>query len=201
MSDRIRFHFDPLCPWAWQGARWIRQVETTRDIEVEWRLFSLRLVNEGRDDPLADRHVKGTPALRTLALVRREGGNDDVGRLYEAIGDRVHEQKEDLSPSVVTAALGDAGLAPDLLDRALEDETTMKEVRAEHDAAVDDVGCFGVPTIVSQSGRGIFGPVLATAPLGEAAGRLWDRVAWLIEQDEFFELKRERDRGASSIPA
>ena len=201
MTDRTRFHFDPLCPWAWQGARWMREVETMRDIEVEWRLFSLRLVNEGREDPLADRHVKGTPALRTLALVRRQGGNDDVGHLYEAIGDRVHEQKEDLSPSVVKASLGDAGLAPDLLDRALEDETTMKEVRAEHDAAVDDVGCFGVPTIVSQSGRGIFGPVLATAPQGEAAGRLWDKVAWLIEQDEFFELKRERDRGASSIPA
>jgi hypothetical protein len=39
----------------------------------------------------------------------------------------------------------------------------------------------------------MFGPVIARAPRGEAAGELWDHVEWLIRQDGFFELKRERD--------
>ena len=30
-------------------------------VEVEWRLFSLQLINDQNEDPLADAHVKGTP--------------------------------------------------------------------------------------------------------------------------------------------
>ena len=78
----MRFHFDPLCPWAWQSSKWIREVERVRDVKVDWRLFSLRLINENITDPLAQEHAKGTVALRALAFVRRMKGNDDVGRLY-----------------------------------------------------------------------------------------------------------------------
>jgi hypothetical protein len=56
-----------------------------------------------------------------------------------------------------------------------------------------------VPTIVSSSGKGIFGPVISTAPRGEEAGELWDKVAWLLEKETFFELKRDRDRKPSSV--
>lgn len=194
MREHIRFHFDPLCPWAWQGFRWIQEVEKQRDIDIEWRLFSLKIVNADKEDPLADRHEKGTPALRALALVRREAGNDGVGRTYEAIGARVHESDEELDADVVRAALADVGLDPRLVDEALKDPSTMEEVRTEHEAAVDDVGAFGVPTIVASSGKGMFGPVIARAPRGADAGELWDHMRWLIEQDGFFELKRNRDR-------
>jgi hypothetical protein len=49
-----------------------------------------------------------------------------------------------------------------------------------------------VPTIILPSGNGIFGPVVALAPRGAAAGELWDRVRYLIELDGFYELKRDR---------
>lgn len=198
MTERVRFHFDPLCPWAWQGSRWIREVEKVRDVEVEWRLFSLELVNEGREDPLADAHRRGTPALRTLAFVRREVGNEGIGALYKALGERTHDRNEQLDVDAVRAALDDVGFDPGLVDKALADGSTMEEVRAEHEAAVAEVGAFGVPTIVLPSGRGMFGPVLATAPVGDAAGDLWDHVAWVIDQDGLYELKRERDRKPGS---
>ena len=195
MATRVRFHFDPLCPWAWQSSKWIREVEKVREVDVEWRLFSLQLINEKNKDPLADAHVKGTPALRTMALVRREGGNRVVGSVYEALGNRIHEvPSEDLDQAALRAALDDAGLDPSIVDRALDDRSTMEDVRAEHDAAVAEVGAFGVPTIVLATGQGMFGPVIAKAPTGEAAGELWDHVEWLIRRDGFFELKRERDR-------
>ena len=194
MTETVRFHFDPVCPWAWQSSRWMREVEQTRDVAVDWRVFSLQLVHEDKEDPLADRHATGTAALRTLALARRRFGNDAVGRTYEAIGRRVHDGDEELDPEVVRRSLVDVGLDPGLVDQALEDDSTMDDVRAEHDAAVRDVGAFGVPTIVLDSGRGLFGPVIATAPGREAAGELWDHVRFLIDADGFFELKRERDR-------
>ncbi len=49
--------------------QWIREVDKVRDIEVEWRLFSLQLINDKNEDPLSDGHVRGTRALRTTALV------------------------------------------------------------------------------------------------------------------------------------
>ncbi len=194
MGDRVRFHFDPLCPWAWQSSRWIREVEKVRDVEVEWRLFSLQIINADKEDPLGDVHAKGTPALRTLALVRRQAGNASVDAVYRAIGARIHEADGDISPNVVRASLEDAGLEPSLVDDALADDSTMEDVRADHDSAASEVGAFGVPTIVLPSGEGIFGPVVATAPTGEAAGRLWDHVKALATTDGFFELKRSRDR-------
>lgn len=194
MRKHIEFHFDPLCPWAWQSSKWMREVEKVRDVDVEWRLFSLKLINEGKEDPLADKHARGTPTLRTLALVKRERGNDAVGALYESFGKRVHEDREELALEVLQKALIDADLDPEMVTRALEDDTTMQEVRDEHSAAVDSAGCFGVPTIVMDSGLGLFGPVIAVAPIGEAAGEMWDHFCYFAEHDGFFELKRERDR-------
>ena len=194
MGDRISFHFDPMCPWAWQSSKWIREVERVRAVEVEWKLFSLQLINEGKEDPLADMHERGTAALRTLALVRSRGGNDAVGAVYKALGDRIHDRQEAKSRETLSGALVDAGLDPALVEQALDDDSTMDGVRSEHEAASEEVGCFGVPTLVLPSGNGIFGPVIASPPTGEAAGELWDRVSWLADYDGFFELKRERDR-------
>jgi hypothetical protein len=129
-----------------------------------------------------------------LAAVRRKYGNEVVGRLYEAIGMRAHEGGEELSPELVEKALTDAGLDPSLVWQALDDDSTIADVRAEHEAVVSEVGAFGVPTIVLEGGGGIFGPVISSAPAGEEAGELWDHVRWLTERGYFFELKRERDR-------
>lgn len=194
MTEHVRFHFDPGCPWAWQGSKWIREVASQTEIEIDWMLFSLALINDPKADPLADEHAKGTAALRSLVNVRRIAGNDGVGRAYQALGSSTFERGVRLSPEVGRAALEEAGFGPSIMGQAMQDATTMEDVLAEHDSAVEQVGCFGVPTIVLESGKGIFGPVVARAPEGRDAVELWDRVRWLIERDEFFELKRERDR-------
>jgi predicted DsbA family dithiol-disulfide isomerase len=195
-TETIRFHFDPLCPWAWQGAKWIQEVRSVRDIHVDWRLFSLFLINEhhGELEP-ETRHDMLFP-LRTLALARREGGNDATERLYVAIGERLHQvqPRPEMTEDLLRETLGTAGFGTDVLARAVADPSTEDEVVVEHEALVEEVRAFGVPTIVLPSGKGIFGPVKALAPTGEAAGELWDHVRWLTEQDDFFELKRIRNR-------
>jgi predicted DsbA family dithiol-disulfide isomerase len=192
MTDTIRFHFDPRCPWAWESSKWIREVARVRDIEIEWAFFSLQEQNKPETAPLRDPEVRGTAALRTLALVRRTEGNDAVDSLYRAIGERVHEQREDFTIDVVRNALEDVGLKAIVVDEALSDDVTIKEVSEEHYAVASSVGCFGVPTIVLPTGEAIFGPVVSVAPTGETAGELWDHVEWLTRQGYFFEMKRDR---------
>lgn len=191
MTERIRFHFDPLCPWAWQSFKWIREVEAVRDIQIEWRLFSLYQVND-KSEKLRDPEAKGSSALRTLALLIRQRENAAVASLYRAIGERVHDGGDEFSNETVRKALVDVGLDEELVQEALDDDTTVDLVLADHNRAVDEVGCFGVPTIILPSGKGMFGPVVTVAPTGEEAGEMWDHVRWLIEHDEFFEIKRER---------
>ncbi|MDQ3618955.1 MAG: DsbA family protein [Actinomycetota bacterium] len=193
MRLAIRFHFDPACPWAWQTSKWIREASRVRDLDIEWRFFSLKMVNSDRPQ-----EASISPALRTLALVTREFDNEHTGRLYEALGTRMHDRDEGRSVAVVKAATKDVGLEEALVDRALEDEDSAEAVRADFHLAVDEVGCFGVPTIVMPSGKGLFGPVLSLAPTGEEAGELWDHFSWFVEQDGFFEIKRERDREPGS---
>jgi 2-hydroxychromene-2-carboxylate isomerase len=194
MTERVRFHFDPGCPWAWQGSKWIREVARQTGLEIDWRLFSLALINSPDADPLADEHAKGTVALRSLVLARRIAANEGVALAYQAIGSLTFESGVRLSLEVTKDALDEAGLGRSLVDQAMQDPSTMEDVHAEHLSAVEEVGCFGVPTIVIDTGKGIFGPVIARAPEGREAVELWERVLWLIERSEFFELKRERDR-------
>ena len=191
--ETIRFYTDPLCPWAWQGAKWIREVERVRPIDVEWRLFSLFYANEHHrefDDATRDQYLLG---LRVMAAARRDD-NDAIGRLYERLGTIVHEDGRSLDEDVVRDALEAADLDTGLLERAISDGSTLEEVQREHRGVVEEVDAFGAPTIVLPSGKAVFGPVISLAPIGEEAGQLWDHLRWLAERDEFFEIKRNRDR-------
>ncbi|MGH2734080.1 MAG: disulfide bond formation protein DsbA, partial [Actinomycetota bacterium] len=143
-------------------------------------------------EKLRDPEERGSAALRTLALLIKQGDNSSVGDLYRTIGERVHDGGEEFTSETLRKALVDAGLDENLERDALGDESTIDLVLADHNRAVEEVGGFGVPTIILPSGEGIFGPVVTIAPTGEEAGELWDHVRWLTEHDDFFELKRER---------
>ena len=46
--DQIRgvdFHFDIMCPYAYQTSLWMREVRDRIGLEVRWRFFSLEEIN------------------------------------------------------------------------------------------------------------------------------------------------------------
>ena len=183
----VRLWIDPGCPWAWQGAVWLRRLADAGIVELDWRIFSLELNSSESDTPFWEACQRYGESLVALALARREGG-EAFDRLYQELGRSLHEKKQETSPEIVRAAAAAAGM-PDMVERALAVPDLTEEVRQEFlDARRESV--FGVPTLGIGGLKVVYGPVFALAPDGEEAERLWEHTRWLAERPDFFEMKR-----------
>src|SRR5687768_2327395 len=112
---KVRFYFDPVCPWTWITSRWMDEVARQRDIEVEWRTYSLRLKNADRElQPKAAEHTATAfGALRVIEAARAAHGDHVVGPLYTQIGTLLHHD-QDVEPAGLAGAIERAGLDPAL---------------------------------------------------------------------------------------
>ena len=126
--------------------------------------------------------------VRVCVAAARERGDEVLGPLYTAIGNRWHgEQRR--GTEALQEALVEAGL-PESLVASAEDGSLDDEVKASHHRGMDQVGIDVGTPIISVDGRAFFGPVVTPIPRGEAAGKLWDGVLLVTGTDGFFELKR-----------
>ncbi|WP_210589918.1 DsbA family protein [Streptomyces sp. GESEQ-35] len=208
MSDKtpVDFWFDPVCPWAWMTSRWVLEVEKVRDIEVRWHVMSLAVLNEPRLDELPEEYAENMrPGGKTWGPVRvaiaaqQLHGDEVVGKLYTALGTRIHNQGLGVNDDSIAGALADAGLPADLIEYAGKD-TYDTELRASHKEGIDKVGQdVGTPVIAVPGADGtqlaFFGPVVTPAPKGEEAARLWDGTLAVASVPGFYEIKRTRTKG------
>ena len=194
MTD-LDFYFDIMCPWAYQTSKWIRDVRSRRDMTITWKFFSLEEINrpEGKKHPWERSWAYGWSMLRVAALLRRSAdGNVRVERFYSAAGKALHEDGIKVhTHQGVAEALASIGEPMDLVEAALADETTHDDVRSDHDTAVA-LGGFGVPTLVLDGEAVLYGPVVAPAPTGAKADRLWDAVTAWAEFPHLYELRRPK---------
>ena len=195
-AERVELFFDPMCPWAYQTSKWIREVRERAAIDVAWRFFSLEEINlvAGKKHPWERPWSYGWSQMRVAAWIRRES-QAAVDRWYEAVGKAFHElgvktQDPDVHRDLV-ARIG----FPGAVDAALGDPTTSDEIRADHDEAVARYGAFGVPVIVLPGGHAVFGPVVTPAPTGDSALRLWDLVLGWREFPHLYELRHPKTAG------
>ncbi|MFE3515216.1 DsbA family protein [Streptomyces sp. NPDC059166] len=188
--------FDPSCPFTWRTSRWLRAEAAARDEKVSWRLMSLAVLNEDRDDVpgrYREAHRRAARVLRVLAASAADGGDEAVDALYTELGTRVHDNGGDWDDRTVQQALTAAGL-PAGLAAAADDGAWDEAVRASHDEGQARVGQeSGTPVVAFGDARGFFGPILTAVPTGEEASRLYDGVAALSTVTAFSELKRARD--------
>jgi hypothetical protein len=167
MTD-VEFFVDPSCPWAWITSRWIAEVAPQRDLAITWRSYCLEIRDDYGVVPTMPEHLREA-ALAGHALSHR------MLRIFEA----------------ARAESGDG--AVDAL------YTAWGRRFFDRGGARGDGYAFGglktqTPTIVVRSDppHGFKGPVMAPAPMGERAVRLWDAVVVLSEEGGFFEITRPR---------
>ncbi|MDZ7673516.1 MAG: DsbA family protein [Acidimicrobiales bacterium] len=194
----VDFHFDVMCPFAYQTSKWIRAVRDQNDLTINWRFFSLEEINrrEGKKHPWEREWSYGWSMMRVGAVLRR----DDMAKLdawYERAGRALHEDGlKPHDPEVARHLLDELGFDPGIVEEAIADESTHGEVRAEHDKVVANGG-YGVPTLFfpEHDDTCFFGPVIIDPPTGgPAVLRLWDAVTAWLEFPHLYELQRPKTR-------
>jgi 2-hydroxychromene-2-carboxylate isomerase len=199
----VEVYVDPSCPWAWVTTRWLKEVAPQRDLDVTFPSYCLEIrddygvvptmPDDRRAAALAG-HALSHRMLRIFEAARARFGEPAVDALLTAWGPRFFARNAARDDALLAACLDACGLDPELLEAADDDTWDVPIVAAMEIAYAYGGAKTQTPTIVVRADppHGFKGPVMAPAPTGEAALRLWDAIQVISQEPGFFEITRPR---------
>ncbi len=194
----VDFHFDIMCPYAYQTSLWMREVRDLTGIDVALAVLQPRGDQPGRgqEAPLgagvvlrlvddADRRLSAAPghgAARPVVRRRRSGPPRRGPQAPPPRGGRGNSWPRWAS---TRPSCGRPSTIPPPATRSWPSTSV-----------VTGMGGFGVPTLVFDDGQALFGPVLVNPPdRRRQALRLWDHVTGWLEFPHVYELQRPKSCG------
>jgi hypothetical protein len=195
-AGSIRLWVDPVCPFSWNTARWLRNAATDVGFDIDWHLMNLAVLNEGRElpPPQRTRMEDSRQVGRLMAALRDELGAAGVAQAYFAFGEEYFDRQIAVGESLaktVLAAVGARATTPGSLSDASLDEA----VRQSHQASQQALGAPGGSPMVTIGGHTFFGPVLTAVPARDEGKDLLRAVVTLSATSQFSQLERPRVHG------
>ena len=199
----IDFYFDPSCPFCWVTSRFVLLASNKREININWKLFSLAIKNGELDTEKKTGfdHMPAHRVERVLLAASKQGAN--LGDMYKIFGIKHFLSGEEYTDDVILDVLKQLHLDETLM-KAADDLSLDDDLNKSTEEAVGIVGQdIGVPTIVfnNQDGvkTGFFGPVILTLPEMDETVKQWDALVALASSSNFYELKRGRDHSPDVV--
>jgi len=199
----VEVYVDPSCPWAYITSLWLVEVRPQRDLDLTWKSFCLEIrddygvaptMPEERRAAAIAAHALSHRMLRIMEAARAQVGETAVEPLLMAWGPRFFPRGSVRDDAILAACLDACGLDADLVEAADEEKWDAPIVESMAVAYEYGGNKTQTPTIVVRDDppHGFKGPVMAPAPTGEAAVRLWDAIQVLSREPGFFEITRPR---------
>ncbi len=199
----VEMYVDPSCPWAWITCQWVREVAPQRELDITWRSYCMEIrddydvaptVSPDRRDVVIAAHAVSHRMLRIFEAARSRNGEPAVDRLFTEWGPRFFVRARPADDELLAQCVSACGFDADLLDAADDGKWDAPIVES-----MDVAYAFGgpktqTPTIVVREDPpyGFKGPVMAPAPAGDGALRLWDAIQVVAREPGFFEITRPR---------
>ena len=193
----VDLYVDPICPYTWLAACWLREVERHREVELRYHPMSLRMLNEHRrmDEKYRANLERSTGPSRVATAVWLGHGADALRAWHTSFGLMIFDcwryPTSQEYRRAAARALSVHGLPAHLVGAADTDEYD-ELLRRSHLESTLPVGVDGGTPVIHFAGAAYFGPVLNAVPSTEEALNLFDGCALLAGCRDFFELKRTR---------
>jgi 2-hydroxychromene-2-carboxylate isomerase len=199
----VEVFVDPSCPWAWITCQWLREIAPARELQLTWRSYCLEIRDdydvaptiapEYRDTAIAA-HAVSHRMLRIFEAARSRAGEDAVDTLFRAWGPHFFVRARPADDQLLAAVVAAAGIDHHLLAAADDEKWDAPIVESMEIAYAFGGPKTQTPTIVVRADPpfGFKGPVMAPAPTGDAAVRLWDAVQVIAAEPGVFEITRPR---------
>ncbi len=199
----VEMYVDPSCPWAWVTGRWLVEVAPQRDLTVTWQSHCIEIRDDYgvaptmpekmREIALAG-HALSHRMLRIFEAARAAHGESEVDALYTEWGRRFFVRGSARDDSLLAECIAACDLDVGLLDAAGNEKWDAPIMESMEVAYAFGGPKTQTPTIVVRADppHGFKGPVMAPAPTGAAALKLWDAIEVIAREPGFFEIARPR---------
>jgi hypothetical protein len=191
--NTVTLWLDPVCPFSWNTARWLKAAGDKAGFDIKWNLMNLAILNERRELPAPQqaRMNDSRQVGRLMAALRGELGASAVATAYFAFGQQYFDHSSAVNAELVEHVVR-AVSARHTTAAALSDATLDAAVSQSHQASQEALGETGGSPLITIGGHTVFGPVFTSVPAPDKTSAAFDAVAALVLTPQFSQLQRPR---------